>query len=70
MDSPVPDGDRIHRRQLNQLVSWTLGERLRWSWYRLRMFMGETNYASWCLYGGFTALPADAFPLDQPGAEG
>jgi len=70
MDSPLPDGERIHRRQVKKLVSLTLGERLLWSWYWLRMFVAETNYASWCLYGGMTALPADAFPLDQSRTEG
>jgi hypothetical protein len=36
----------IHRHALENTVSWTSGERLRWYWYRLRLTVAEMNYAS------------------------
>jgi hypothetical protein len=38
--------ERIEKRQLEQPVSWTGHERLRWLWYRLRLTMQEMNYAA------------------------
>jgi len=60
-----PQGDRIQKRQLEGLVSWTLGERLRCSWYRLRMTIGEMNYASWSLLGPMVPMPVESRRLDQ-----
>lgn len=65
-----PQRDRIEKRQLERLVSWTLGERLRYSWYRLRMTLGEMNYASWSLLGPMAPLPAEAIRLDQSRGQG
>jgi hypothetical protein len=33
----------LHRRQLEKMVSWTGGERLRFLWYRLRLTVREMN---------------------------
>jgi hypothetical protein len=38
--------ERIEKRQLEQPVSWTGHERLRWLWYRLRLTVQEMNYAA------------------------
>ena len=38
--------DLIHRRHLEQMVSWTGRERLRCLWYRLRLTVAEMNYAT------------------------
>jgi hypothetical protein len=44
---PAPGtADLIHRRQLEQTVSWTGPERLRCLWYRLRLTVAEMNYAT------------------------
>jgi len=40
--------DRNQRRQLEELVSWTAGERLRSLWYRFRTAVVEIHYAN-CL---------------------
>lgn len=68
MGSAQPD--RITRRQVEKLVSWTLGEWLRYSWFRLRMTVGEMNYASSCLFGPMILMPGEPFRLDQPGSQG
>ena len=45
--SPAPgSADRVRRRQLEKLVSWSGHERLRCLWYRLRLTVAEMNYAS------------------------
>jgi hypothetical protein len=36
----------IQRRQLEEAVSWSGGERLRCLWYRLRLTVAEMNYAT------------------------
>jgi len=47
MTSPAPGpADLIHRRHLEQMVSWTGRERLRCLWYRLRLTVAEMNYAT------------------------
>lgn len=33
-------------RHADKLVSWTLGERLRFAWYRIRLTICEMNYAT------------------------
>ncbi len=38
--------ERLDRRQLEQSVSWTSGERLRCLWYQFRLTWQEINYAS------------------------
>jgi len=38
--------DLLHRRQLEQSVSWSGRERLRCLWYRLRLTVAEMNYAT------------------------
>ena len=38
--------DRIQRIQLNELISWTVRERLRCLWYELRLAVREMNYAT------------------------
>jgi hypothetical protein len=38
--------DLRHRRQLEQSVSWSGRERLRYLWYRLRLTVAEMNYAT------------------------
>lgn len=38
--------ERLGKRQLEQSVSWTSGERLRFLWYRLRLTVQEMNYAT------------------------
>jgi len=38
--------DPIHRRHLEKTVSWTVRERLRCLWYRLRLTIAEMNYAT------------------------
>jgi hypothetical protein len=45
VDQPAPAGP-VDRRQLEQSVSWTRGERFRFVWYRLRLTVAEMNYAS------------------------
>ena len=47
MASPGPaSGAPPDRRQLETAVSWTGAERLRCLWYRLRLTVGEMNYAT------------------------
>jgi len=47
MTGPAPGpADLIHRRHLEQMVSWTGRERLRCLWYRLRLTVAEMNYAT------------------------
>jgi len=47
MARPAPgSADLIHRRQLEQSVSWSGRERLRCLWYRLRLTVAEMNYAT------------------------
>jgi hypothetical protein len=47
MASPGPGSVApVHRRQLEQAVSWTGPERLRCLWYRLRLTVTEMNYAT------------------------
>jgi hypothetical protein len=47
MASPAPgSADLVHRRQLEQSVSWSGRERLRVLWYRLRLTVAEMNYAT------------------------
>jgi len=47
MASPAPgSADLVHRRQLEQSVSWSGRERLRCLWYRLRLTVAEMNYAT------------------------
>jgi hypothetical protein len=72
MNSPLPRraADRIPKRELEKLVAWTLGERLRSWWYRLRMTVGEMNYASWCLLGPMVPVPAEKSRLDQARGQG
>jgi hypothetical protein len=36
----------VQRRQLENTVTWTRGERLRCLWYRLRLTVAEMNYAT------------------------
>ena len=38
--------ERLGKRQLEQSVSWTSGERLRCLWYRFRLTVQEMNYAT------------------------
>jgi hypothetical protein len=38
--------DLIHKRQLENSVSWSRRERLRCLWYRLRLTLAEMNYAT------------------------
>ena len=38
--------DLLHRRQLEQSVSWSGRELLRCLWYRLRLTVAEMNYAT------------------------
>jgi len=33
-------------RHADKLVCWTLGERLRFVWYRIRLTISEMNYAT------------------------
>jgi hypothetical protein len=45
--SPAPrSADLVHRRQLEESVSWSGRERLRSPWYRLRLTVAEMNYAT------------------------
>jgi hypothetical protein len=45
--SPAPGpADLVHRRQLENSVSWSGPERLRCLWYRLRLTVAEMNYAT------------------------
>jgi hypothetical protein len=47
MTGPAPGpADLIHRRHLEQMISWTGRERLRGLWYRLRLTVAEMNYAT------------------------
>jgi len=39
--------DRRQRRQLEESVSWSGRERLRFLWYRLRLTVAEMNHATW-----------------------
>ncbi len=39
----TPAAARLHRRQLEKVVSWTGRERLRFLWYRLRRTVREMN---------------------------
>ena len=44
---PAPgSADLIHRRHLEETVSWTGPERLRCLWYRLRLTVAEMNHAT------------------------
>jgi hypothetical protein len=38
--------DRVHKRELERSVSWSGRERLRCLWYRLRLTLGDINYAN------------------------
>lgn len=60
--TPGP-ADLIPRRQLEQSVSWSGRERLRFLWYRLRLTIAEMNYASRRL----VELQASCIPDDPPG---
>jgi hypothetical protein len=42
---PGPAGP-VDRREPEQSVPWTRGERFRFTWYRLRLTVAEMNYAS------------------------
>jgi len=64
MDSRIPE------RQLAELVSWTLSERLRCWWYELRMTIREMNYASWCLIDPAVPMPAATSRLDESAGQG
>jgi hypothetical protein len=45
--SPAPgSADLVHRRQLEQSVSWSGRERLRCLWYRSRLTVAEMNHAT------------------------
>jgi hypothetical protein len=59
--SPSPaQADRIQRRQVEKLVSWTLSERLRCMWYRLCLTIQEMNYANaWTVDCRIAAHQAD-----------
>ena len=43
--APRP-ADLVHKRQLENSVSWSRRERFRWLWYRLRLTVAEMNYAT------------------------
>jgi hypothetical protein len=64
-DAPDPGSgtpafaDRVPRRQLEQSVSLTGGERLRSQWYRLRLTLAEMNYATRRLYELQTSVIPD-----------
>jgi hypothetical protein len=45
VDQSDPAGP-VNRRQLEKSVSWNRSERFRFIWYRLRLTVAETNYAS------------------------
>jgi hypothetical protein len=46
MASAAPgSADLVHKRQLEKSVSWTVRERLRCLWYRLRLAHSDINYA-------------------------
>ncbi|HTX85151.1 MAG TPA: hypothetical protein VME44_23440 [Streptosporangiaceae bacterium] len=38
--------EQLQKRQLEQSVSWTISERIRCLWFRLRLTVQEMNYAS------------------------
>jgi hypothetical protein len=40
-----PSTTKHQARHLEELVSWTCRERLRFAWYRLRLTVTEMNYA-------------------------
>ncbi|MGZ4535214.1 MAG: hypothetical protein ACXVEU_17075 [Nocardioidaceae bacterium] len=69
MDSPETAGatpgsaDLAPRRQLEQSVSWSGRERLRFLWYRLRLTIAEMNYAA----RRQVELQARCAPDDHPG---
>lgn len=44
MNEPHVTEDQL--RHADKLVSWTLGERLRFAWYRIRLTICEMNYAT------------------------
>ena len=47
MASPASgSADPVHRRQLEESVSWSGHERFRCLWYRLRLTVAEMNYAT------------------------
>ncbi len=48
---------RLDKRQLEQSVSWTSGERLRCLWYRSRLTVQEMNYATRRMVELQTRLP-------------
>ena len=49
--------DRIERRQLEKLVSWTFGERLWYWWYLFRLTVREVNFASYLMLDPRIAVP-------------
>lgn len=49
--------DGIDRRQLERLVSLTVGERLRWSWYQFRLTVREINVVSYLMLDPRIAVP-------------
>ena len=60
MAHPAPaQADRIPRRQLEKLISWTARERLRCLWYRLLMIFMDMNYATYLLVDCRVPGPAD-----------
>ena len=46
-----------HQQHVEELVSWTLSERLRIVWYRLRLTTSEMNYAAQRMTELRTRLP-------------
>ena len=49
--------DRLQRRQLNEMVSWTVQERLRCLWYELGMAAFEMNNAAYWMVDDRVAVP-------------
>lgn len=59
--------DRTGRRQLEKLVSWTFGERLRCWWYLFHLVVREMNFASYLMLDPRIAVPRiDVTGPDRP----
>ena len=52
-----PSTTKDQTRYVEELVSWTCRERLRFLWYRLRLTISEMNYATRRLVELQTRLP-------------
>jgi hypothetical protein len=61
-----PDSTQHQVQRAEELVCWTGRERLRFPWYRLRLTISETNYASRRMVELQLALPAKRPTAPQP----